>query len=179
MKPIKLAFGFCLLLVSGAGAQPAGKPVMRDVATHDQLSATLRQEQTVDPMRKFTPAAKDKDPSKENIPTDIISRSDILCFNGMATLVPKQAILFNPPQYADRIGMKAGARIVPWSEFFAANRGWIGTMEISIKQAEGKDPLPEKPAEMMMKGSNLVVATYQGGPISRLTATAAPAPETK
>src|SRR5690606_30911873 len=123
-------------------------------------------------------AAAGKDPSKENIPGDLISRSDILCFNGLATLVPKQAILFTPPQYADRIGMKPGARLVTWMEFYPLNRGWIGTMEISMKQAEGKEPLPEKPAEQMMKGSNLVVATYQGGPISKLP-TVAPAPETK
>jgi hypothetical protein len=177
MKPIQFAFGFCLILSAGAGAQPAPRPVMRDAATHDQLSVTRRQEQSVDPMRKFTPAAAGKDPSKENIPADIISRSDILCFNGLATLVPKQAIIFNPPQYADRIGMKEGARIVPWMEFYAANRGWIGTMEISLKQAEGKEPLPEKPAQQMLKGSNMVVATFQGGPISKLVAT--PATETK
>jgi len=177
MQPRNLPLVLGLLLSPFAGAQEAPKKPMHDAATHEQLSAIRRQEQTVDPMRKFTPAP-DKDPSKENIPTDIISRSDILCFNGLATLVPKQAILFNPPQYADRIGMKAGAKIVPWMDFYAANRGWIGTMEITLKQAEGKEPLPEKPAEQMMKGSNLVVATYLGGPISKLAATApAPAPK--
>lgn len=180
MKSIKLVSGLWLVVASVAGAQPATKPVMRDAATHDQLSATLRQQQAEDPMRKLAPAAPGKDPSKENVPTDLISRSDILCFNGLATLVPKQAIIFTPSQYADRIGMKEGARIVTWSDFYAANRGWVGTMEISIKQAEGKEPLPEKPAAQMMKGSNLVVATYQGGPISKLAAaTPAPAPETK
>lgn len=178
MKPIKLAFGLCLLLTSGATAQQSGKPVMRDAATHDQLAAKLRQEQTVDPMRNMAPASAAKDPAKENVPGDIISRSDILCFNGLATLVPKQAILFTPSQYADRIGMKPGAKLVNWPEFYAVNRGWVGTMEISIKQAEGKEPLPEKPAEQMMKGSNLIVATYQGGPISKF-APAAPVPETK
>lgn len=177
MEPRNLQLILGLLLSSLASAQETPKKPMHDAATHDQLSALRRQEQAMDPVRKFTPAAPGKDPSKENVPTDIISRSDILCYNGMATLVPKQAILFTPPQYADRIGMKAGARIVTWAEFYAANRGWVGTMEISIKQAEGKEPLPEKPAEQMMKGSNLVVATYQGGPVSKLAP--APAPETK
>ena len=173
MQPRNLTLVLGLLLSPIVGAQEAPKKPMQDVTTHDQLSALRRQAQAADPMNKLTPAAQGKDPSKENIPTDIISRSDILCYNGMATLVPKQAILFNPPQYADRIGMKAGARIVTWSEFYAANRGWVGTMEISMKQAEGKEPLPEKPADKMMKGSNLVVAIYQGGPISKLAPAAA------
>jgi hypothetical protein len=156
----------CLATALSHG-QGASKPVMRDAATHEQLAGQLRQVEAADPMKKLTPS-EGKDPSKENQPGDLISRSDILCYRGMATLVPKGAILVNPPLVNDRLGMKAGAKIVPWMEFYAANRGWITTQEITLAQAEGKAPLPEAVTEQLKRSTNLVVATLQGGPISKL-----------
>ena len=41
-------------------------------------------------------------------------------------------------------------------------------MEVSRPQAEGNVPIDPKIAESIAKSSNLVVATYQGGPISVL-----------
>lgn len=143
------------------------RKVMRDAATHDQLSAALKQEQANDPLRHLR-QVEGKDPSKENQPQDLLSRSDILCFNGLATLVPKQSILAVPSQFADRIGMKEGAKLVSWNEFFTVNRGWLITLEITLNQAKGQVPLGDAVNDRLTKSSNIVVSTLQGGPISLL-----------
>jgi hypothetical protein len=69
---------------------------------------------------------------------------------------------------ADRIRLEPGATIQSWSEFYAANRGWITTVEVSRVQAEGNEPLAEETKRQLSKCGNLVVATYLGGPISLL-----------
>ena len=170
MKFLITAFSASMLAASLAPAQQ--RQEMRDAATHDQLSSQLRRVDSTDPMKKLAPA-QGKDPSVENRPQDLLSRSDILCYRGLATLVPKGSILVTPPLVADRVGMKAGAKIVPWLDFFTANRGWIVTQEITLAQAEGKVPMSDAVTEKLLKSSNLVVATLQGGPISKL----APKPE--
>jgi hypothetical protein len=154
-------------MVGLAVGEPAGKPVMRDAATQEQLVAILRNEKLNDPMKKMEPAAGG-DPSVVNRPRDLLSESDILCFDGIATLVPKRAILLSPQNLADRVGFKPGSKILSWVDFYAKNRGWITTVEVSRTQAEGNLALPEETQKQMAKCGNLVVATYQGGPISVL-----------
>ena len=82
--------------------------------------------------------------------------------------MPKHAILQVPATCSGRLKIEPGAKIVSWADFYAANRGWITTVEIVIVQAEGKQPIAEETKKMMSKSRNLIVATYQGGPISLL-----------
>lgn len=145
----------------------AAPPVMRDVATHEQLSLALRKAEQTDPAKTFK-ATEGADPSVTNRPKDILADSDFISFNGNATLVPKRAIMQIPKGYADRIRMAPGAKLQSWSEFFAINRGWITTVEISRVQAEGNEPLPEETHKQLSKSGNLIVAVYKGGPISLL-----------
>lgn len=159
-----------LALVSSVHAEPG---VMRDAATHEQLAQAMQQSQLEDPMKKL-PVSKGEDPSL-NLPKDLVSQSDFICFSGAATLVPKHAILKIPASCADRIRFQEGSRILGWAEFFAANRNWISTVEITPEQAEGKVPLSEEMAAFVLKSNNLIVATFKGGPISLLPPKA-PAP---
>ena len=171
----KTAASILMIAVGHAEGVPAPPPTeMRDAATHEQLALTLRKSQQEDPMKNMTPT-QGEDPSK-NLPKDLISQSDIICFRGMATLVPKRAILQIPESCAERLKIAPGAKIVGWAELFAANRGWITTVEISRVQAEGKEPLAEDTRKHLTECRSLVVATYQGGPISLLPppATATP-----
>lgn len=140
---------------------------MRDPVTHQQLALALRKAGQEDPMKNM-PLAKGEDPSVVNRPKDLISQSDIISFLGYATLVPKRAILQIPKNYRDRITMQRGAQILGWADFYAKNRGWISTVEISRVQAEGKLALSDDINKQMTECGNLVVATYLGGPISML-----------
>jgi len=169
------------MMVSSAQAQDPGTgnpPPMRDAATHDQLLLKLRQASQQNPMAKFT-SVEGADPSKVNRPESLLASSDILCFGGMAVLVPKRAILQTPPKLADRIGLKPDVNFASWADFYASNRGWITTVEVSREQAEGKLPVEEMSKDHIRKSNNLIVAVYLGGPISVLPPAAAGSPATE
>ena len=164
---MKSLFVIALLSPFSAGIGTAATPPMRDAATHEQLVGTLRQASQEDPMRKQAPA-KGVDPSKVNRPQSLIASSDTICFNGAVTLVPKRAILQMPKNLAERLKYQKGAKLMTWAEFYAVNRGWITTVEVTRVQAEGNTPLAEETTKRIAKSGNLIVATYQGGPISVL-----------
>jgi hypothetical protein len=141
---------------------------MHDAATHEQLVMTYRKAAQEDPMRLTMQPAKGVDPSTANQPKDILSESDIICFNGTATLVPKRAILNLPAAMQGRLKFLPGSKLMTWTDFYTLNRGWISTVEVSRVQAEGNEALKEEISTRIGKSSNLVVATYKGGPISVL-----------
>ena len=159
------------LLLAAASVSMAEEMVMRDAATHDQLAKAMQQSQQADPMKSL-PTSSVPDPSL-NLPKDLVSQSDFICVSGMATLVPKHAILKVPAVYEGRTRYQEGSRILNWTEFFAANRNWITVLEITPDQAAGKVPLSEELNTTISKSSNLIVATYKGGPISLLPKKAA------
>jgi hypothetical protein len=153
----------CLLLASPAMAQQVA---MRDVATHDQLSEKLRVANNKGPLSEYKPV-EGADPTKAK-PEDFISRSDFMSFSGKATIVPKRAILHIPAAMADRIKLQPGSKIQTWPDFYAMNRGWITTVEVTRAQAEGNQPLTEDLIKRIQKSTTVVVATFQSGPISVL-----------
>lgn len=155
----------------------AAAPAMRDAATHEQLVVISRQASQADPMRKQAPA-KGPDPTTANPPKSLINESDIICFNGAVTLVPKRAILQIPKNFGDRFKYQPGSKLMSWADFYAINRGWITTIEVSRVQAEGNSPLGEETQKKMVKSGNLIVATYQAGPISVLAPKPSPAETT-
>ena len=169
MKAIASILVLAAPLLTAQQPAAAGDPKVRfrDAATHEQLVRTMRKAAQIDPMSKLEPA-KGEDPSKVNQPTDLLASSDVISFGGVATLVPKRAILSAPKGVKDRVGLQKGVRIVGWMEFLALNRGWITTVEVSRVQAEGNKPIAEETLDRISKSSNLVVATLMGGPISVL-----------
>lgn len=156
-----------LLPALAAPATAAEPPRFREAATHEQLALKLRKAEQHDPMKKLQQSTGE-DPSKVNRPVNLLEQSDIVCFNGLATLVPKRAILATPSRYKDCLKMQPGSRIVGWADFYAANRGWITTVEVSRVQAEGNEQIAEEIRLRIGKSANLVVATLMGGPISVL-----------
>jgi hypothetical protein len=168
MKTIALTELAGLALVAAMGATGfAEVPVMRDAATHEELVLALRKAEQKDPM-KHLPVAKSADATVPKQPQSLLGESDIISFGGLATLVPKRAIIQIPKSCTERLKLEPGAKLVSWADFYALNRGWITTVEIALVQAEGKLPLAEDTRKQMTKSRNLVVATYQGGPISML-----------
>ena len=161
-----ISLGFALL-AQPSGMVAASQPVLQEAMTQEQLILARRNADLADPMKKM-PAVKGEDPSVVNRPPGLLETSDIISFGKFATLVPKRAIIQIPKNVADRIRLEPGATIQSWSEFYAANRGWITTVEVSRVQAEGNEPIAEETKLLLSKCGNLVVATYLGGPISLL-----------
>lgn len=155
------------MVAPGGLAETAEKAPSGDALTEQELAEKLKK--APKPLAVFQQVETKEDPSVVNRPGDLLSRSDILCLGDFATLVPKRAILHRPKALLSRIGMKEGSKIQIWSEFYAANRGWISTVEVSRAQAEGKEPFPEDTMKTISRSSSIVVATYKGGPISVLS----------
>ncbi|MEI6654048.1 MAG: hypothetical protein WCP45_04715 [Verrucomicrobiota bacterium] len=165
-------FALVTLLPAGLGAQET--PVMQDAVTHEQLAQRLPRIQQEDPMKRL-PESTGENPAK-NPPEDLFSQSDVLCFGGMATLVPKRAILQVPKPLASRMQFLRGSTLMGWSEFYAKNRGWITTVDVSRAQAEGNEPLAADVTTRLKDSTALVVATHLGGPISVLPIKPPPPP---
>jgi hypothetical protein len=166
MKPF-----FAIALVMAAVAQSAHCQIqvnapMRDASTHADLARAYVKVSQNDPMRNL-PVIKGEDPSLK-LPEDLIATSDFISFGGMTTLVPKRAILNLPKSLESRIAYIPGSKICSWADFYALNRGWITTVEVSRIQAEGNKTIDAKITERVNTSANLVVATMQGGPISVL-----------
>lgn len=140
----------------------------RNAATHSQLTETLEASQKNKPMKKFKAKSLEEDPSKTSKSDDFIKHSDILCLNGSATFIPKQAILNLPDRFADRFKLKKDSKITTFPAFYAANRGWIMTYEVSIEQAFGKESFDKKKMKWLKGCGRVVVATFKNGPITVL-----------
>jgi hypothetical protein len=167
MKYHLVAFVLLFPMASAAEVTPKAKPHFADSVSSEELNLAYRKSSRRDPMKSLE-KIPGEDPTKVNQPVSLLEQSDIICFGGVATLVPKRAILSLPAKYKDCLKLKPGAKIVGWAEFYAVNRGWITTVEVSRVQAEGNKALAEEISDRIAKSNNLVVATFSGGPISVL-----------
>lgn len=167
-----LGASLALVMTSSIFAETAVRKTMpmRDTKTHDQLSQSLRMAQQKDPIRDLGPAAGkvDEDPSVRNSTRDLIKDSTILCYQGFLTLVPKRAVLHLPEKLKDRFEVKPNIVVKPWAEFYALNRGWIRTVEVTRAQAMGEEPMSEDSVKAYAESKAAIIATYKGGPISVL-----------
>lgn len=192
-RPAMLAFALAALHPGGVAAPAPGGPGLssgapnapgektekkrefRDALTHEDL---VRRRETDDPRRPLAEfqEATGPDPAASNPKRDLVASSDIICYNGNATLVPKRAIISMPERYKTRLQFRPGSKILRWADFYRLNRGWITTVEINRLQAEGNVALSEETLEAVAESPNLVVATMKGGPISLLPPAESSAP---
>ena len=150
---------------------------MRDSPTEEQLNLKLKEvQQHAAGSTYVAPTVGGK--GSENTSQDLWQSSEILCFGDAMTLVPKHAVIQVPKNLAARLKLGSGAQLVTWSNFYPANRSWITTVEVSVEQAEGKVPLSVQTKELMTKSGKVVVATYDGNPISVLPTSAPATPTT-
>jgi hypothetical protein len=157
-----------ILTIALSGIVHGQQRQFRDAATHDSLLPLFQKSQRETPVRKFTPSTGE-DPTVTNVPGNLIERSDVISFNGNTTLIPKFAIIQIPASFKERINNHTpGNRIVTWGGFYSVNRGWITTVEVSRLQAEGKEPIAPEIVDVYSKSRNLVIATFNGAPISVL-----------
>ena len=167
---IALGLSLAVMGPSNSGAESRLASAMRDPATHEQLSQSLRMAQQKDPVRDLGPAVGkvDEDPAVKNASRDLIKDSTILCYRGFLTLVPKQAVLHLPEKLKDRFEAKPNIKVQTWADFYLANRGWIRTVEVTREQAMGEVAMPEDIVESFKTSTSAIVATFKGGPISVL-----------
>ena len=169
---MKLSVHRCFCMLSscvGLSAFASGEPEKKVTRTpsDEEIALARKAALLVNPV-KHLEVATGNDPAKAIVPKGILEDSDILCFQGVATLVPKRAILVTPKNYEGYLKFQPGSKFISWTEFFAANRSWITTVEVSRAQAEGNEAMGEATRKTLDTSKSLVVATFQGGPISVL-----------
>ncbi len=144
----------------------------RDAATHRSLveAAERVSSRMEDPIAKMQIAEVPEEvhTAEPLKPQSLLARSEVLSRGEFATLVPKQAVLCLPDSQRGFTGLKEGVRLISWDQFFHMNRSWIRTYEVSRNQAEGLEPLPEETVELFRDADQVIIATYQSGPISVL-----------
>lgn len=157
-----------LITVShGQDATAVDRPPMRKAATNEELIVKLRKsEQEMAALSASKPTSSPIDTRANQPAPDLFDTSDILCYNGAFTLVPKTAVLQFPKNLADRLKVQPGAKIQTWLDFYTANRNWITTVEVTKSQAAGAQALSEQTTEHIAKCGKLVVATFRGNPVS-------------
>lgn len=143
------------------------RPPMRKAPTNEELVVRLRaSEQEMALAATAKPTSTPVDTRANQPAPDLFETSDILCYNGAFTLVPKTAVLQFPKNLSERLKVQPGAKIQSWLDFYTANRNWITTVEVTKSQAAGAQPLSEQTTDHMAKCGKLVVATFRGNPVS-------------
>lgn len=102
--------------------------------------------------------------------TTLYKNSHILVGRGQHTIVPKNSILVLPETLKSRVAAKPSGTFVLWPDFKRSNQDWLWTSEVSLDQAKGITPLPEKKMKDLEKLNRVVVALYRGNPVSVLPA---------
>jgi hypothetical protein len=141
---------------------------MRDAVTHDELAQKMKMAAHSDPIRDLGPAMGnlDEDPAKRVTDRDLVKESTVLNYRGFLTLVPKRAVIHTPANYENRFKPSDDVQVQSWADFFKGNRGWIRTIEVSREQAMGLAPMDEAIMTALQESTQVVVATFKGGPIS-------------
>jgi len=162
------------LLAVLTGAALAAPP-MTDRITPEQMAQRQSSNNAFTELQKKAQTAEKEAQVARPGGQSIISQSEILHDGQHWTLVPKGAVLHVPAQMRPRVGLKPIGTLLSWIDFLTANRAWIATEEVSYDQACGKKPLPEARVEYWKNQTSVIVAVYQGGPISVKQVEPAPA----
>lgn len=133
---------------------PSGRPV-----TDEELLAR-RGAATAEPIKVVPPKVSD---------FSIRAMSMLLAYGDKAVLLPKGCVLWCPDALQSRVVTQTSGTLTPWAEFLPANRNWLGTFEVTSKQARGEEPIPEKTMTALKARNGVVVATLNGLPVTVLS----------
>lgn len=152
----------------GEAAQRPRPNVFRDAATHDTIVENRKVRPNPISELASVEVPEEAKAAKAYKPQSLLARSEVIKRGNVATLVPKRAVLHVPADLRGVLGMPESPQLINWAEFFLQNRSWIRTVEVTRNQAEGGEPLSEELIKSFEDCRQLVVATYQTGPISVL-----------
>ena len=163
---VSLATGSFLLLEASAQAPKVSKDPLPDRPSHEELLSRQTKQQEVMKKRDADRVNGELKQRKKVERADIISRSTILSSGRHWTIVPKGAVLHIPSFLGSRVNGEKTGRFVSWKDFYSANRGWIHLQSVKMRQARGKEAMPEGATDAYPKIGRVVVAVCHGGPIS-------------
>lgn len=154
---VKSNRGVGLLDVNGLPKEikaPTGKRI-----SAEELQAKREE---IEKRRKFVVIGNGNIPLRKSI----YDGSTILVSNGQHTVLPEGAVIFIPDHLKSRVAEKPVGKFVLWPDFLRANRGWIRTLEVSIDQAKGVEPVNEQRSKVLRSAGVVVVSQYNKQPVS-------------
>ena len=135
--------------------------------THSEIlkkRAELKKKNAKKAAQGYTPKVI---PALQKKGQSLLERSTLLAHNGEWILLPKGAVIHTPDHLKDKIVTTPGKlKIVQWSPFLQKNHGWIHAHSITKEQARGKEKISAKAIKAYKTIGKMVVATYNGHPIS-------------
>lgn len=155
--------------ITGAKAQGTApvKPPFRNAAVHRDLVLLFEESRERDPITTLGPAVDAPTHEATWAAGSLVDRSEILNHQGLATLLPKGALLHLPESLAARSGIGDGqSAVVNWADFFRRNCQWIYPLKVRLEQALGEEPIDQALLARVAKSGKVVVATYFDQPIS-------------
>ena len=107
----------------------------------------------------------DQEKSKKQL-SHVYQQADILVSRGTHTVVPLRSIIYQPAENESKVTETPSGKFRFWPDFLPKNRDWLLTFEVTLKQAKGKEPIPDNKFEEFAKINRTVIATYRRNPIS-------------
>lgn len=167
---LKLGFalGMAFMLAGPVLADPSktAREVVSDQELRARMSAAPRMKEHLE--KGSLPRAANVDVSRPKLNRDLISRSILLHDGRFFTLLPPGSVLHLPTGRHDRILLEPKGDFLTWSAFLKRNEDWLKTQEVSLETAKGNVKQVEQITLGLAKDPKVVIAVYQGGPISLL-----------
>lgn len=107
----------------------------------------------------------DQSNSKQRL-AHVYRQAHILSNRDIHTVVPLQSIIYQPTKNESKVTEAPSGKFRFWPDFLPENRDWLMTFEVTLEQAKGVDPIPDKKLEEFAKINRTVIATYRRNPIS-------------
>jgi hypothetical protein len=111
---------------------------------------------------------------------DLAEMSDFIAVSGRTVIVPKGAILHVPERLRASVVAAPQGKLLAWQEFLAGNIALVSTLEITLEEASGAEPIAPERLETAIRSDRMIVAVLRGNPTSvHRPATEATAPESQ
>ncbi|MFK7910283.1 MAG: hypothetical protein AB8F34_06730 [Akkermansiaceae bacterium] len=157
------------LLFAQSGVGPAFLPAERKQAVTERPTAEFLKQQIAKQSQGFAGATRSQHAPKTIAPSkEIYATSIILQHGDTHTLLPPFAVIHTPSHLENKITRNPTGKYVPWPQFYNAHRSWLFTYQVTIKQAEGKDPIKPEAKNQFNRINRIVVSIFQHHPISTL-----------
>ncbi|MBK1884011.1 hypothetical protein JIN85_16445 [Luteolibacter pohnpeiensis] len=116
--------------------------------------------------RKNLPAPTHLPPQKSKF--SLMNLSTFVGDGEHFAILPQGSVLYCPEPLATRILASPGGKLISFQEFLSRNRQWITHADVTSDQVSGKTPISDATLKAFEKNAQIVIATYQGAPITVL-----------
>ncbi|QIF04780.1 hypothetical protein [Roseimicrobium sp. ORNL1] len=155
------------------GARPDSlRPPMGEVTTAAEFQRKIQASKTIG---EYKSVPRDPSLGEQEVKNDP-NEDCILLYDGSSyTRVPIGSVLALPANYRNRVIDKPKGPLLPWPDFLAKNKDWVGGWEVPMKMVYGDADQSKIVMKALSQDTRVLVALLKGNPITVLE----PEPETE